>query len=244
MVLDPEDLTKFVGYVKQEIAHQVNAVLGKRKRTIWCDGYDSPILITYNDIIEYFAYIFTNPQSAHLVERIEEYPGCSSWGHLISNTLQITRERNWRNPEDKEPEEVTLTIEPFAWLQALEGEFYTEETAIRDLKEAIRQKELLLMKERRESRRGVMGARRLATQGIISNFAPKKFGRRMLIICRDLDFRKNYIKTYKYLCEFCRNVFSKWKAGDYSLAFPVGMFPPARPKTISPRLSIEFANAA
>ena len=242
VVQDPENLVKFVGYLKQEIAHQINLLHGRRKKTIWCDGYDSPLLLRYEDIIEYLAYIHTNPQSAHLVERIEQYPGCSSWKYTSSTSTEISRERVRRCSRINESSEVNLTVSPFAWLKCI-NDAPTEETARADLVKAVRQRELTLTKERRESGKSVIGSRRLQTQKVNLKYYPKKFGKRMLVICRDIELRKTCIKAYKYLCSLCRQVYLKWKSGDLSASFPIGMFAPGRPKTVSPYPSIEFANA-
>jgi len=42
VVNNPEDIPGFIGYFKRESAHMLNRVLGRRKRTVWCEGYDSP----------------------------------------------------------------------------------------------------------------------------------------------------------------------------------------------------------
>jgi len=41
----PELVKDFVGYFKRESAHAINHLLGRKKHTIWCSGYDSPIVL-------------------------------------------------------------------------------------------------------------------------------------------------------------------------------------------------------
>ena len=45
VVDDPACVPAFVGYLKGETAHVVNHLRGRKKRTVWCDGFDSPIIL-------------------------------------------------------------------------------------------------------------------------------------------------------------------------------------------------------
>ena len=44
-VIDPQDTVKFIGYFKAETAHRFNITFGIPKNTIWCEGYDSPVIL-------------------------------------------------------------------------------------------------------------------------------------------------------------------------------------------------------
>jgi REP element-mobilizing transposase RayT len=83
-VINPEAVPLFVGYAKQEIAHRVNRLLGRRKRTIWAEGYDSPIVLDFNKTLDQIAYVTLNPVKDHIVESIEQYPGVCSAEMFIS----------------------------------------------------------------------------------------------------------------------------------------------------------------
>ena len=86
VVDNPEDVSNFVGYVKGEIAHAVNQLLGRRRKTLWAEGYDSPIFLTAADVRRYITYIYANPAKANLVDTIDDYPGVSSWQMFIRDT--------------------------------------------------------------------------------------------------------------------------------------------------------------
>src|SRR5688572_22422109 len=60
-VEDPSDVVGFMDRVKTETSHAINRLLGRRQRTVWCDGYDSSTVLTVNDAIEKFIYLYTNP---------------------------------------------------------------------------------------------------------------------------------------------------------------------------------------
>jgi len=88
---NPENLPKFIGYLKAEIAHAINQFMDRKKNTIWEDGYDSPILLTFEDAIRYIIYIFLNPANAGLVNSIDEYPGVSSWNMFLNAGKEETK---------------------------------------------------------------------------------------------------------------------------------------------------------
>jgi REP element-mobilizing transposase RayT len=68
VVENPEHVSSFVGYIKCESAHAVNRLLGRRKRTIWEDGYDSPVVLTPDSALNCIGYIYGNPARANLVD--------------------------------------------------------------------------------------------------------------------------------------------------------------------------------
>jgi hypothetical protein len=79
VVRNSEDVCGFVRYFKTESAHMLNRVLGRRKRTIWCEGYDSPVVLTPIRALIAMTYLYSNPAKDNLEESIENYPGLSSW---------------------------------------------------------------------------------------------------------------------------------------------------------------------
>ena len=79
---DPEALSQFVKMIKAESAHAINRLLGRRKRTIWCEGYDSPTVLDPQKAVEVISYIYANPAQDGLEDSIDKYPGWSSWGYF------------------------------------------------------------------------------------------------------------------------------------------------------------------
>ena len=55
--LGPVGLTQlgFMERFKCETAHAVNRLLGRRQVTVWCKGYDSPVILTLDDLVEKLA---------------------------------------------------------------------------------------------------------------------------------------------------------------------------------------------
>ncbi|MCB0310891.1 MAG: hypothetical protein KDD42_06640, partial [Bdellovibrionales bacterium] len=94
----------------------------------------------------------------------------------------------------------------------------------------VRDRESEYREIREEKKGSVIGARRLMLQPIDTPYYPKKRGRKMWCICSDVELRKMYIAAVKALVEQAREVYKRWKLGDYSLSYPIGLFAPARPK--------------
>ena len=74
VVRDPQDVPRFIEYLKRESAHVVNGLLGRRKHTVWCDGYDHPVILDPETAIERLTYLALNPVSASLIENENNYP--------------------------------------------------------------------------------------------------------------------------------------------------------------------------
>ena len=85
VVENPDDVSGFIRHFKTESAHLLNRVLGRRKRTIWCEGYDSPIVLTPTRALIALSYLYSNPAKDNLEESIDKYPGLSSWEMFIKS---------------------------------------------------------------------------------------------------------------------------------------------------------------
>lgn len=82
VVDNPDDVPAFIRHFKTESAHALNRILGRRKRTIWCEGYDSPVVLTLLRTLMVLTYIYSNPAKDDLEKSIDRYPGVSSWKML------------------------------------------------------------------------------------------------------------------------------------------------------------------
>jgi hypothetical protein len=246
---DPETTVAFIDRVKTELAHAVNRLLGRRKRTVWCDGYDAEPILTYSSALEKFVYLFTNPQAANLVDAIDEYPGFSSWEMFLNDQSSFTAPwiqrffftalaqkavTAWQDEAlcgrliERSKSENEFTLSPFAWLKCfgLDGSKAPEVKA--EIIEKVRAEELRLRAERKAP---CIGAPQLRRQPIDLLYSPKKFGRKQWCICDDVELRKRFLAWVKALRSEARAVFVRWKHGDRSVPYPPGMFPPSFPKT-------------
>jgi len=248
IVKSPDAVAAFMNYLKMETAHAVNKLLARRKRTVWEDGYDAVSILTVNDAIEKIAYIYTNPQKANLVEKIEEYPGVSSWKMFSENKLSIEVPRIARPSieprcsvesltEASLGKTASFTLSPNSWIPLLyEGTL--EESEIQEINtkihERVRQIEAEYQNTRQVKQIQVLGAKRLSRQAIDKPYSPSKFSKRMWCICKDLELRASFINSIKALIDSAKKVYNLWKTGDTKVRYPVGMFPPRFPRLVNP----------
>ena len=251
VVRNPNDVSNFIGYVKAETAHAINRLLARPQRTVWQDGYDSPILLTPRDVMKYIRYIYLNPARANLTESIDDYPGVSSWelhkkgiytrvckrlsrdsiNPLWNPALSIAEQRRLVDTyQSQAGTEHEFVLEADAWMECfpeLEGVSASEIN--RELLKEIASEEKLLSKERREAKQSVIGATTLRRQSMTKEHEPKKRSRRMICICHDRTLRRACIEFFKRLCEEAREVYEAWKRGELLKRVPAGMFAPRVP---------------
>lgn len=247
VVTDPDNIAKFMNHFKAETAHAINKLLGRRRHTVWCDGYDAEPILTLSDAIEKIAYLYTNPQAANLVSKIEEFPGVSSW-HMFSSAchsasaLWIPRpaltgqvgaahESLYRQLLVSAKRAYTFTLSPNAWIRLFKVTGSEEiESINKRIMNRVRQREEELRQTRSRDDKPVLGAERLKAQPMDMHFTPKKFSCRMWCICSDVELRKQFIAYIKALIAKAKEVSARWRLGDFSLPYPLGLFPPRFPR--------------
>ena len=248
MVDNPEHVSEFMRYVKAETSHAINRLLGRDKRTIWEEGYDSPLVPTLSKILHHIKYIYVNPSRASLVDSIKEYPGVSSWEMFVrgirtvkhakiprpelrplySPALSINEQRAiTRHWEDKGFKKSEFTLEPWAWVELFPG-VDIEQCRSEILESVFEDEEYYRQKRLRENKR-VVGATALRRQSMLKEHTPEKRGRRMVVICEDLDLRKSIVEHFRSLCAVAVAAYSRWKQGDLRPKIPPGMFAPRLP---------------
>jgi len=243
----PESAMRFMDRIKTETAHAVNRLLGRRKRTVWCDDYDALPVLTLDDAIEKFIYLYTNPAQANLIESISSYPGFSTWRMLF--TRETTETVPWIQRPMIEPlsspalsrkqdlaltahltevaqENSTLVLSPDDWLECFGVSQHETERYRWKILEGVRQKEEELTRNRQYK---VLGEEALRRQPINKPFSPKKFSRRMWCICCDVAERKKFIAKYKALRAQARDVYQRWRKRDFSVPYPPELFAPRVP---------------
>ena len=185
VVDDPACVPAFIGYLKGESAHAINRLRGRKKRTVWSDGFDSPIILDAENAIKAIVYIYSNPQRADLVESIEKYPHFSTWEAFLAGgeertVLRIPRdsipalpkrtlsfsEQNElaRKLKEEGREECLLVFDPDAWMECFNGLANKEPDEVnRVIIERLRDQEEALNSARKKP---VMGAHALMLEPI------------------------------------------------------------------------------
>ena len=239
----PESVDDFIQYLKRESAHAVNRLLGRRKRTIWCAGYDSPIVLDQDKLLDRIAYIYTNPQESGQVDTAEEFPGVSSWRMFIDNKYEIRRNRLSRRAlptigtdrisleyqkvllaelESSALEPNTFVLSPYAFMKSYKEDL-TEEEIKSEIIERVRANEKKIREERKIP---VIGRQRLITSGINLEYQPKKFGKRMICLSSFREKRVVYINWFKRLTEKACHLYKEARGKLHSLCLPPGAFAP------------------
>jgi len=234
----------------------LNRILGRKKRTVWCEGYDSPVVLTPIRAMLCIIYIYSNPSKDHLEENIESYPGLSSWemftkGNFKQSWKRIRRPAFRKLPSEahnlrgytREAERVLteskkshdFKLSPNAWMEAF-GVTDPEEQTNTNAKivDRVRTLEKRSATKRATLGRRVIGKERLLNQPLDTTYQSKRSGKRMWCLSEDKKIRIAFIDYLKDLYYAARAVAKRWKLGDFSIPFPPGLYPPSMPKLGEP----------
>lgn len=254
VVRNPADVPAFIRYFKTESAHMINGVLGRDKRTVWCEGYDSPIVLTPLRALLAITYIYSNPAKDNLEESIDLFPGFSSWKmfttgkfkerwkrfrrpafrKLTTHSLQSYTKEAARLVSETVKTEV-FAIEPNAWLEAFQIKDPEEQERWNSsIFSHIKQLELRAKKRRTLEGKNVFGRRRIISQPMDLLYRPTRHGKRTCCLTEDRTLRISFINSLKTLYAKAKEVALRWKLGDFSLPFPLGLYPPSMPKLAEP----------
>ncbi len=252
VVVNPDDVHGFIRCFKTESAHMINGLLGREKRTVWCEGYDSPVVLTPVRALVAIAYLYSNPAKDNLESSIERYPGFSSWEMFRSgnSTKQwkrlrrpqfcaISRDANNQAGYSRLAERIlaeskdfqTFTLEPDAWIKAF-GISSAEEIRKINARLVARVRDLEERAERRRmrTRSQVLGRAKLQAQVLDTGYRSRRSGRRTWCLAEKRGIRMAFIRFMKQLMVKAREVQSRWALGDRLVPYPAGLYPPCMPK--------------
>jgi len=250
IVDNPDDIKDFMRHFKCESAHAINRLLGREKRTIWCERYDSPPFIDPEKIIEKIIYIYKNPAKDALADSIDTYLGVSSWSHFqrgkdTFNTFYIPRDEFRPLPHNhslkvyqrearllkKKKKKNTFTIYPDAWMEAF-GVTDPEERKVFNTRitEGLYKAEQEYRELRAKEGKSVISPARLVQTEIATPYTPKRTGKKMICLGSEKKDRVSFIGFTKLLAQRGREVFEEWKKGSTHLKYPLGLYPPSMPK--------------
>ena len=252
VVINPKDAKNFIGHFKAEVAHRINIIFGWKKRTIWCEGYDSPVVLTPRRALIAIAYLYANPAKDNLEESIDLFPGLSSWKMFMRgehkkswaflrrpafgliakdahNLEGYTREAQRLLSSTKKTH--TFELKPNAWLTAFKiTDPEEQEIWNRRMVQRVRSLEERASKKRIQEKKRVLGRSKLLKQPITFDYQSKRSGKRMWCLSEKRSVRIEFIQFLKDLLKQAREVYQRWHVGDYSVPYPPGLFPPAQPR--------------
>lgn len=252
VVIDPDHVEAFFRHFKTETAHMINGLLGRDKRTLWCESYDSPVVLTPKRALIAIAYLYANPAKDNLESSIDRYPGFSTWkifqsGRFTRQWKRLRRPQFTPIPRDannlrgytklaegllaKSQEEQTFTLEPNAWMEAFGCHLPEEQQRVNErLISRIRLLEERARRKREREKRSVIGRERLLAQVFDTTYRPKRRGRRMWCLSEKRRERLDFISFFRALMQEAREVRARWKRGEVTVPYPPGLHPPSMPK--------------
>ena len=252
VVVNPDDVPSFIKCFKTESAHYINALLGRNKRTVWCEGYDSPVVLTYLRALVAICYLYSNPAKDNLEESIDAYPGFSTWRMFKNERHSVACEwlhrpqfklltkdshnlRGYTKRAEQIAREATehheFTIEPNAWMEAFGftdpvRQQYLNKTIL----ERVRKLEKRAAAARIKDKKKVIGANRLINQRFDVTYLSNRRGKRTWCLSEKRSVRMTFITFFKELMDQARQIRKKWIQGDFSIPYPAGLHPASMPK--------------
>jgi REP element-mobilizing transposase RayT len=241
--------TQFYGELQKRLTDFMKRVLGKEKMTLWEGRPMVARLLDPAAVIARLSYFYANPSKANLIDRIDDYPGLSSWTEFqkadrIDSTF--TYEIPWiRVPAipkvgagsitKREDRKLTakllksarkksiLCIEPNAWM----GCFGLKQEDVAVLNANCINQVRAAEKEARDLRevkgKKPKGAARLREEPIMRSHTPKKKERKIFVIGSDRKARIDYIEMVKGILGECRRLFLE----NLMHLWPPGVFRPS-----------------
>ena len=213
---------EFFAHFHKMTAKALNARWG-RWENLWATEQPNAVyLVEAQDRFDKLIYLLCNPVADHLVERVAEWPGASSFGqHLRGTTRTIKRPRGFFREDGPMPQEVTLRIEPVDGFEHLAAKEWTDK-----VETAVRAQEEMAKAHRAKTGRRVLG--RKAVIGTAPTSRPRTVEpRRKLrphVACRNNERRVHELSA---LCGFRkahRVARLRWIAGERRAVFPEGTY--------------------
>lgn len=242
---DPEQLDDYVAYIKRELSHAINNLLGRQRHTVWQAGYDAVIILDAGKMLERIRYLYLNPARAGCVESIDHYPGVSSWKAMVRGkwelkgrripreqipalpraAMSVQAQREFADALLKvaKPENV-VEIDPMGWVGAFGSEERLDKERLRkELLKSIRGEEELLNARRDKP---VIGAHALQLQSMRQPHTPKKFGKKMWCFGSTKEIRLRYINWRKIGLNIRAELKKSLPLHQFFQQMPAGFFLP------------------
>ncbi|MCI5064633.1 hypothetical protein MRY87_02785 [bacterium] len=256
---DGYQCVKFCMEVKKKITDCLKQLLGLEELSIW---EERPMIALVKDLEkakERIVYLYANPAQDNLVERIEDFPGLSSYREfqkvleeesLEATTIQtvprlrlskFTRAKSRTlTPEqdsalvdglwEQNEERQELIRHPNMWMKAYGITDGPRVAEInQEVMEQLRKREAEVAEQRQAQKRQVMGAKKLRKEPILKKHKPKKKERKIFYLGSCNKERMKYLAAYDWFCKRCRECYERWLKGDFTVEWPEGAFRPSLP---------------
>lgn len=248
VVHNPAHVSDFMEYFKRESANALNRLLGRRQFSVWTEGFDGAVILDPEMALQRLEYVYLNPVSAGLVPRCQDWKlSSASWVDFSAPVSKksfkvIPRNKIPMLPEEKltlqdidricdslealqDTGEATLTLEPYAWKRCFSE---IKDKPLAEIHELlfsrIREEEAKVQAEKGDT---FPSQFTLQTQDLRTQYAPQKFGKRMICYSTCKTIRIKFLSWVKE--EFKKLPrYLKKHIGFYTqdMIYPPGFFAP------------------
>ena len=237
------DFIHFYTELMKRITDSFKSLLGLEQLNLW---ENRPVIMEILDVEKYIErkiYFYSNPLRANLVDKIDEYPGLSSWQGQISNQEEIVEKIKWtkpskikkisNHPSEREDlniireivsaavEVVEFKIYPNICLNGFGMSEYQRDYIANYLKSEIKKTEERLCIERRKASKKCLGVRKLKSQPLNQHHSPKNKERRIFFLTSVRDLASEYLELFYSKIDYLKKVI-ELKIDDW----PEGLFRP------------------
>jgi REP element-mobilizing transposase RayT len=239
VVHDPNGkLPAFLEHLHKMVARALNA-RWKRDENLWSSNQTNVVeLLTAEAVFEKVLYVLTNPTKAHLVDRLVDWPGCTSLAYLDGRRTTQRRPLKFFRADGPMPENVELFAVQPPCSQAIES---AEHWATR-VRNAIEDAERQFREERLRDGARVRG-RKAILRDSPSSSPPTRAERstlRPLVASRDKQQRQAGIDELRDFQRRYLEARVTYVSGNRDVEFPAGTY---RLRTLGVRCA-PYAQAA
>lgn len=213
---------EFIEHLDKMISSPVNRYLGRREN-LWSSEQANVVwLVEAADKLEKLIYILTNPVAAHLVDRVQQWPGSNSLQLTISGKeKEIARPRGYFRKDGPMPATVKLRA------ARLEGfEHLSQDQWETELWSEVRKVEKAAKEEREKKKIGVLG--RKAIRRARPTDTPEKQEERSrltpTVACKDATRRQQALDALRAFRAEYAIALRNWLSGTDQAQFPVGTY--------------------
>jgi REP element-mobilizing transposase RayT len=223
VVRDPEgQLPQFLEQFHKMVARVLNAKW-ERNENFWSSEETSVVYLpTPEDVFDKVVYVLSNPVADHLVETLEEWPGCSAQSNLGGKSTTHARPRFFFRENGTMPATATLTAVCPAEIRRNESvDAWTAR-----VRAAVAERAEHLRAYRMREKIPILGRRRvLDAKHTDRAKKPEPFrGLKPCIACKDIARRIAELQALKHFRQAHERARVRFAAGDHKVEFPAGTY--------------------
>jgi putative transposase len=224
VVHDPEGkLPAFLEHFHKMLAKTLNVFYGRWENFWSSEETCVTLLVTDEDIFEKVVYVLANPVAAHLVDRVVQWPGASSWGLMGRKAVMRKRpSKYFRKQGSALRDEIKLAAVP---PPGLKGMRYVE--WIERVRKAVALRERIAADQRKADRRIKLVGRKNVLSANPRSAPKTKTERRKLrpaLACKNREAMKTARTELKYFRTAYRTALTEFRAGKRETRFPAGTY--------------------